>query len=143
MKLHDFWYARHKSLILPIPPDDWGHAHNHAASLPNCTVLDWRQEVLQTVRPKQQRLRVSDQTEIERLSRWSEVYPRKLIAIVNTEYFLTKLNHRERDSFWRRLYRGTPHLSCIVVYVVLQIPELLPRNLDDWGAEDRLLSIST
>jgi len=130
MELRDFWYARDKSLIFRIPVGDWFRPELYANQLPNCRVLDWPEEALHSLRPGQRRLKVDAQTEIERLMNWAETYRGNLLGIVRTEYFLAKMEEPERDSFWHRLYRGTPHLPCVVVYLIIDRRELLPHNLE-------------
>ncbi len=140
MQLRDLWYARNKTLIFRIPTHDWSRAEQYAHRLPNCQILNWREEALRNLRPGQQRLKVDAQTEIERLMGWTETRRGNLLAIVGTEYFLAKMEEPERDSFWHRLYHGMPHLSCVVVYLVINDRELLPGNLDAWEAENRMFT---
>jgi hypothetical protein len=140
MNLHPFWQKREKTLILRIPPGDWHRAADYTNFFEHCQLIDWRAEVLKKARPTQQRLKLVAQDELSRLQEWADRYQRKPLVVVNTEYFLTKLSHDERSAFWR-MFRRMPHLLSIVIYVVLDSPQILPTDLIDWRREGRVLTL--
>ena len=139
MNLQPFWQQRYKTLILRIPPGDWHRAADYANFFEHPQVIDWRADVLSKVRPTQRRLKLVAQDELSRLQEWVDRYQRKLLIVINTEYFLTKLEHDEHSAFWRMFHR-MPHLLSVVIYVVLDSPQILPMDLIDWRREGHILT---
>src|SRR5262245_8700486 len=124
----DFQYSRARTLILLIPPEHYtrqeGFVHERISGA--VSILDWRKEFLNTVKPEQQYLNLSVSDEARRLKEVSVLQKKQTICFINTEYALTRFSYEERQDFWRSLWSDFPYNEAILIYSALDMPMLLP-----------------
>lgn len=135
----DLWEWRDKTLLFLIPKHLYASQELFARRLPAVSIIDWREEFLRTVQLEQKYLNLSVQTELDRIKTWSETKAQSILCI-NTEYALTRFTYNQLQMFWRGLWRDFPYSKSIIIYGVLDSPELLPDNLEQWKASNRVLS---
>jgi len=135
-----FRYSRERTLILPIPPERYARqeefVHEHLSGV---SILDWRAEFLKTVKPEQRYLNLSVRDEAQWLKKVSARQKGHTICLINTEYALTRFSYDERQEFWRTLWGDFPYNEAILIYSVLDVPDLLPFDLEPWKRADRVL----
>jgi len=135
-----FRYSRERTLILPIPPERYARqeefVHEHLSGV---SILDWRAEFLKTVKPEQRYLNLSVRDEAQWLKKVSARQKGHTICLINTEYALTRFSYDERQEFWRMLWGDFPYNEAILIYSVLNVPDLLPFDLEPWKRADRVL----
>jgi len=135
-----FRYSRERTLILPIPPERFAQqeefVHEHLSGV---SILDWRAEFLKTVKPEQRYLNLSVRDEAQWLKKVSARQKGHTICLINTEYALTRFSYDERQEFWRTLWGDFPYNEAILIYSVLDVPDLLPFDLEPWKRADRVL----
>lgn len=102
-------------------------------------VIDWREQFLNSRRPAQSFLNLTGQGELDRLKAWTEYYNRTILCVVNNEYALSRLSYTERQLFWQGLWSDFPYAKSVLIYAVLDSQEILPSNLDQWQASERLI----
>lgn len=137
----DFRNKRELSVLCLIPQKEYAKQKILVNHLPHITVIDWRNEFLASTRPEQRHLNLNPNAEINRLKQWSELRPGKVLCIINTEYFLTRLASEERQIFWQRLQRDFVYSKSILVYCALDVPQLLPDNLEQWEISNRIIRL--
>ena len=108
--------------------------------LPHVRVIDWRKEFLKAVRPGQQFLNLKAQSELDRLKACVKSNEGSILCTINTEYALTRFDPNERQTFWRGLRTDFPYCKSIIVFGVLNSPELLPCDLEQWRTSSRLVN---
>jgi hypothetical protein len=135
-----FRYSRERTLILPIPPERYARqeefVHEHLSGV---SILDWRAEFLKTVKPEQRYLNLSVRDEAQWLKKVSARQKGHTICLINTEYALTRFSYDERQEFWRTLWGDFPYNEAILIYSALDVPDLLPFDLEPWKRADRVL----
>jgi hypothetical protein len=136
----EIWGKRNKTLLYLVPPNLYGRQEAVAYQLPSVNVIDWREEFLRTVRPDQRHLNLTVQGELERLKQYSDERG-GILCFINTEYMLTRFDRSEREAFWRGLWSDFPYCQSVIVFSVLDSPELLPTgiNFEQWEASGRVI----
>jgi hypothetical protein len=136
----EVWNRKDRTLLLLIPTAEFARQEPFVRQLPHVRVVDWRKEFLQTLRPDQRFLNLRVQSELDRLKVWVKSNEGSIICVINTEYALSRFDPNERQLFWRGLWLDFPYCTSIVVFSVLDSPELLPCNLEQWRASRRLVN---
>lgn len=135
-----FRYSRERTLILPIPPELYARqedfVHEHLSGI---SILDWRAEFLKAVKPEQRYLNLSVRNEVQSLKEVSARQKGHTLCLINTEYALTRFSYEERQEFWRSLWGDFPYNEAILIYSALDVPALLPFDLEQWKEAGRLL----
>jgi len=134
----EVWNRKDRTLLLLIPTTDFDRQEAFVHQLPLVRVIDWRAQFLEGLRPGQRYMNLSVQNELDRLKGWVKSSEGCILCVIHTEYPLTRFSRNERQLFWRGLWTDFPYSSSIVVFTVLDSPELLPDNLEQWKANDRL-----
>lgn len=137
----DFRNKRDHSVLCLIPQKEYAKQEIIVHNLPHITVVDWRNEFLNSTRPEQRHLNLNLDVEINRLKQWSELRAGTVLCIINTEYFLTRLTSEERQVFWQRLQRDFAYSKSIIIYCTLDVRELLPNNLEQWEINSRIIHL--
>lgn len=139
---HELSARRDKAVIYLVPPEQFQRQEFFARLWPFPTVIDWRQQFLETqVRPAQAFLNVSVESELKRLRTIGDSAS-KFFCFINNEYLLARWKTSQREQFWFALWNNFPHLQGIIVFTVLNTPELLPSKmeLEQWRKHGRLFS---
>lgn len=136
----EIWGKRDKTVLYLVPPNLYARQEAVAYQLPSVSVIDWRAEFLRMVGPEQRYLNLTVQGEIDRL-KWISDEKGGILCFINTEYMLTRLNRAEREAFWRGLWGDFPYSRSVLIFSVLDSPELLPAgiNLEQWEAAGRVI----
>lgn len=135
----DVWNRKDRALLLLIPTAEFARQEPFVHQLPHIRVIDWRMEFIRTLRPDQRFLNLRVQGELDRLKAWVNSNEGSILCVINTEYALTRFDFNERQLFWRGLWMDFPYSRSIVVFSVLDSPELLPSNLEQWRAGRRIV----
>ena len=134
------WSRRGKINLYVIPRERW-HEQEFLtfAFAPSATIVDWREDFLETARKTQKRLDLTIDTEKARLTRIGDA-DKKIFAVINTEYLLARFDENRRREFWISMWNDYPHLNGVVLFCVLDAPALLPEksNLKQWREDGRL-----
>lgn len=135
----DVWGRRDKTLLYVIPPEYYARQEALAYQLPHITVIDWKAEFLNSINQTQRFLNLSAAGELNRLKQFSETR-KGILCLINTEYALSRFDRQERELFWRGLWTDFPYSKSIIVFTVLDTPELLPGGMDFelWEAGGRV-----
>lgn len=138
-----FLYSRERTLILPIPPERYARQEDFVhEQLSGISILDWRAEFLKTVKPEQRYLNLSVRNEVQWLKEVSARQRGYMLCLINTEYALTRFNDDERQEFWRSLWGDFPYNEAILIYSALDVPTLLPFDLEQWKRAGRVLPLA-
>lgn len=140
MRQQELRDRRDRTLIMLIPPQRCRHqavfVHEH---LDGFVLLDWRAEFLKTVRPEQRYLNLSVRGEVQRLKEAGAAHRHEMLCFINTEYALTYFDYDARQEFWRALWGDFPYNDAILIYTALDVPALLPFDLEQWKQAGRVL----
>ena len=137
----ELWARRDRTALYLVPPEKYNQQEYLAHLLPHVKVIDWREEFLQTATPTQRYLNLSVKSELDRIRKIGDS-AKRVFCLINNEYFLTRLTARDRQRFWLGLWNDFPHTTGIIVFSVLDTPELLPDKIDleNWRKRGRLFS---
>lgn len=140
--IEQLWTSpRKRTALFLFPPELCGNQEELASNFSNCTVIDWLSNTLKKADDLQRFVNTNVDIEIDNIRQKADS-ERKVFCFINNEYFLARFDGEERKLFWQSLWKNFPHLNGIVVFFVLNSPEILPNNLDleSWKEEDRLFS---
>ncbi len=135
-----FRYSRERTLILLIPREYYARQKEFVYEhLSGVGILDWRAEFLKTVKPEQRYLNLGVRDETQRLKEVSALQKWQTLCFINTEYALTRFSYDERQEFWCALWGDFPYNEAILIYSALDVPALLPFDLEKWKKAGRVL----
>lgn len=118
---------RDSTTLYVIPRKLYARQAELASDIPRVLIVDWRVKFLSGVTPTQRNLSLSVQSELYRLKALSEECT-GFLCLINTEYLLSRFGQDARESFWRGLMSNFPYNPCVIVFTVLDSPELLPSS---------------
>jgi hypothetical protein len=139
--LKDLWARRDKTALYLIPPQKYHLQHLFGSRLPQVEIIDWRERFLQDLAPSQRYLNLSVKGELDRIRKIGNT-KEKAFCLINNEYFLAYLSTKQRRQFWQGLWNDFPYLEGVIVFTVLDSPEILPDKIDlrRWKKQGRLFS---
>jgi hypothetical protein len=133
---------RDRTFLFIVRPEQYKRQEALAYELHTAvTVVDWREEFLSEAQPGQNYLNLSVGGELDRLKKLSRLHRDKILCVINTEYPLTRFNRHDRQTFWRGLWTDFPYSDAVIIYVSLDVEEVLPSpvELERWEASGRVL----
>lgn len=140
--LQDVWSRRDKTFLFLIPLEKYARQRSVADELWSpITIIDWRDNFLQSVQLEQRYLNLTVQGELNCLKNLSAKNKGEILCVINTEYALIHFSRDERQAFWRALWTDFPYSDSVIIYGVLDTPELLPLRVEfeQWEANKRVL----
>ncbi len=132
---------RNRTALFLVPPMDSGRQELIAAQYSNTKVVNWLTESLSASEISQKYINTSPEIELSKIRKVADSNNRTF-CFINNEYFLTRFSSDERKEFFLRLRENVIHLNGVVVFFIVDSPNILPSSLilSTWREDNRLFS---